>query len=114
MVNLTNERTNFSFNGTIDTLKFEGSCTFTEGRVTDMNCSVRLAESTPADPSTAMPAGPMGDNYVGNLNYNRPSGASAADSNVNISYNCKESYLATLQAAIPSLLEDLNSKQTSN
>lgn len=106
MINLSNERTNFSFNGTVNELKFDGSCTFSKGKVSDMNCSIQLV-SQAVDASAGAPAPMAGDTWLGNLNFNRPTGDTAGNSNVNVSYNVKESYLSALQSAIPTLLAEL-------
>lgn len=93
MVTLSNGRTNFSFNATIDDFSFDGNCSLKDGHVIDMNASVRL--TTPQDAQ---------DPYVGNINYNK---GFEANANANVSVNAKDAYMSDVLGVVLGLVTEI-------
>ena len=93
MVTLSNGRTNFSFNATIDEFSFEGNCSFKDDHIIDMNASVRL--TTPENEQ---------DPYIGNINYNK---GMEVNSNGNVSVNAKDAYMSDVLGVVLDLVAEL-------
>ena len=93
MVTLSNGRTNFSFNASLNDFTFDGNCSLKNGKVFEMNASVRLASPEEGQ-----------DPYIGNINFNK---GMDVNSNVNVSANAKEDYLADVLDCILTIVEEI-------
>jgi len=93
MVTLSNGRTNFSFTGSIGDFSYDGNCSLKEGRVMDMNASVKLVSTEDGK-----------DPYVGNINFNR---SADENSTSNVSINIKEEYVSSVMGDVLTLVTEI-------